>query len=83
MDTILADLSVSMTELKRNPAAVMREAGQRPVAVLNHNKAAFYLLEPRLYEALMDELADQELHRKAVARIKDISRSVAVSLDDL
>ena len=43
MDTVLADVTVSMSEFKRNPAAVLREANHRPVAVLNHNRAAFYM----------------------------------------
>ena len=60
MEAILADVAVSMSEFKKNPAAVLREANKRPVAVLNHNKAAFYLLEPELFEALLDELADRD-----------------------
>jgi len=34
--------------------------------VLNHNKAAFYMIEPALFEALLEELDDQELHRKVL-----------------
>ena len=48
MEAILADLTISMSEFKKNPAAVLREAKRRPVAVLNHNKAAFYMIEPAL-----------------------------------
>ncbi|MBX9715572.1 antitoxin YafN [mine drainage metagenome] len=83
MEAILADITVSMSEFKKNPAAVLREANNRPVAVLNHNRAAFYMVEPRLFKALMDELADQELHRKALSRLADKSRAVEVDLDDL
>lgn len=83
MEAILADLAVSMSEFKKNPAAVLRQAGHRPVAVLNHNRAAFYMVEPRLFEAMMDELADQELYRKAASRLADRSRAVEVDLDDL
>lgn len=83
METILADVAVSMSEFKRNPAAVLREANHRPVAVLNHNRAAFYMVEPRLFEAIMDELADQELYRKASSRLADKARAIEVDLDDL
>ncbi len=83
MEAILADIAVSMSEFKKNPAAVLRESNNRPVAVLNHNRAAFYMVEPRLFEAMMDELADQDLYRKAVARLADKSRAVEVDLDDL
>lgn len=83
METILTSLAVSMSEFKKNPAAVLREANHRPVAVLNHNRAAFYMVEPRLFEAMMEELADQDLYRKAAARLADKSRAVEVDIDDL
>lgn len=83
MEVILTDAVVSMSEFKKNPAAVLREAGHRPVAVLNHNKAAFYMVEPRLFEAMMDELADQELYRKAASRLAEKSRAIEVDIDDL
>ncbi len=83
METILAEIAVSMSEFKKNPAAVLREANNRPVAVLNHNRTAFYMVEPRLFEAMMDELADQELHRKVVSRLADRARAVEVDIDDL
>ncbi|KQY86296.1 type II toxin-antitoxin system Phd/YefM family antitoxin [Pelomonas sp. Root1444] len=83
MEAILAEIAVSMSEFKKNPAAVLREANHRPVAVLNHNRAAFYMIEPRLFEAMMDELADQELYRKAASRLADKARAVEVDIDDL
>jgi antitoxin StbD len=83
MESILADVAVSMSEFKKNPAAVMRQANHRPVAVLNHNRTAFYLIEPRLFEAMMDELADQELYRKALSRLADKARAVEVDIDSL
>ncbi len=83
MEAILADMTVSMSEFKKNPAAVLREAKNRPVAVLNHNRAAFYMVEPQLFEALMEELADQDLHRKVLARLGQKSRAVEVDFADL
>jgi len=83
MQTILADVAVSMSEFKKNPAAVLREANNRPVAVLNHNRAAFYMVEPHLFEAMLDEIADQELYRKAITRLADKARAVEVDIDDL
>ena len=83
MEKILTDFTVSMSEFKKNPAAVLRGAHSRPVAVLNHNKAAFYMVEPRLFEALMEEIGDQELHKKALRRLTEKSKMVEVSIDDL
>ena len=48
MDVIYADLSVSMSSFKKSPAEVLRNAGGKPVAVLNHDRLAFYMLPPRL-----------------------------------
>jgi antitoxin StbD len=83
MQAILADLAVSMSEFKKNPAAVLREANKRPVAVLNHNKTAFYMVEPELFEALLDELADRELLDKVRARLADRTKAVEVDIDEL
>ncbi|UXH80192.1 type II toxin-antitoxin system Phd/YefM family antitoxin [Roseateles amylovorans] len=83
MQAILADIAVSMSEFKKNPAAVLREANKRPVAVLNHNKAAFYMVEPELFQVLMEELADRDLMAKVRARLIDKSRAVEVDIDDL
>jgi antitoxin StbD len=83
MEAILAEVAVSMSEFKKNPAAVLREANHRPVAVLNHNRPAFYMVEPRLFEALMEELAYQELYRKAASRLADKSRAIEVGIGDI
>lgn len=83
MEAILADVAVSMSEFKKNPAAVLREANHRPVAVLNHNRAAFYMIEPRLFEAMMEELGDHELYRTAATRLANKARAVEVDIDEL
>lgn len=83
MHMILSDVAVSMSEFKKNPAAVLREANSRPVAVLNHNKAAFYMIEPALFEAIMEEIGDQDLYQKVLARRADRGSAVEVSLDEL
>ena len=78
---ILADSSVSVTELKKNPMAAV-EAGQGfPVVVLNHNKPAFYCVPAEAYEALIDKLEDQELNEIADAR--QGQKVVKVTLDEL
>ena len=41
MEQVLASRSVSITELKRSPSAVIEQAGSEPVAVLNHNRPAW------------------------------------------
>lgn len=56
MEQVLATRSVSITELKRSPSAVLEQAGSEPVAVLNHNRPAAYLLSPEVYEAMLERL---------------------------
>ncbi len=56
MEQVLASRSVSITELKRSPSAVFEQAGSEPVAVLNHNRPAAYLLSPQVYEAMLERL---------------------------
>ncbi len=56
MEQLLATRSVSITELKRSPSAVLEQAGSEPVAVLNHNRPAAYLLSPAVYESMLDRL---------------------------
>ena len=56
MEQVLASRSVSITELKRSPSSVIEQAGSEPVAVLNHNRPAAYLLPPHVYEAMLERL---------------------------
>ncbi len=56
MELVLARRSVSITELKRSPSAVLEEAGSEPVAVLNHNRPAAYLVPAAVFEAMLLQL---------------------------
>lgn len=47
--------------VQKKPARVLRAAGKKPVAVLNHNRPAFYMITPELFEALVEELSDRDL----------------------
>lgn len=83
METILSDLSVSMTEFKKNPSEALRESGGQAVAVLSHNKPAFYMVPPERYEAMLEAIDDLHLVRVAKERLKQKNRAIAVTLDDL
>ena len=61
METIHADMTVSVTELKRNFAGILASAQGNPVAVLNHNKAEAYLIPARHYEQLLEDAEDRKL----------------------
>jgi antitoxin StbD len=76
IDTIYADLSVSMSEFKKNPAQVLRTAGDKPVAILNHNRPAFYMVTPKIFEALVEALADRELTELVRQRLTQKDQAV-------
>ena len=44
MDYLLAKSSVSITDLKKNPSAIIKEAEGAPVAILNHNRPSAYII---------------------------------------
>ncbi len=81
MEVILADNSISITELKRNPSAVIEAADGESVAVLVHNRPSAYLVPAATYKRLLDRLEDLELAELVRARAKE--RRVKVALDDL
>jgi antitoxin StbD len=81
MDTIYADFSISMSEFKKNPAQVLRVAGENPVAILNHNRPAFYMVTPKIFKMLVEALADRELTELVRHRITQKDQSVEVDID--
>lgn len=83
MDTIYADLSISMSEFKKNPSQILRSAGERPVAVLSHNRPAFYMISPRVYEALIENTEDRELVKIARQRLSLKDTAVEVNIDEI
>ena len=81
MDTIYADFSISMSEFKKNPSQVLRVAGEKPVAILNHNRPAFYMVTPKIFEMFVETLADRELTELVRHRLTQKDRSVEVDID--
>ena len=83
MRQVLADFSVSISELKKNPSSLLSQANGSPIAVLNHNKPTAYLIPADTYEAIMEMIEDYELGKLVEERLGERSGAVAVSLDDL
>jgi antitoxin StbD len=81
METILSGASVSITELKRNPRAVIDAADDEAVAVLVHNRPSAYLVPAGAYQRLMDRLEDLELAE--LVRVRARGKRVKVTLDEL
>ncbi|MGR4974600.1 type II toxin-antitoxin system Phd/YefM family antitoxin [Pseudomonas sp. LARHCG127] len=83
MQNILADVAVSVSELKKNPSAVLSGANGLPVAVLNHNRVMGYMVPANVYEAMVERLDELELVHLVKARLDANETPVQVSLDDL
>ena len=81
MHTILAESTTSISELKKNPMAVVDQGDGFPVAVLNRNQPAFYCVPAKAYELLMDKLEDLELAQ--IVEERKNQPEIKVSLDDL
>jgi antitoxin StbD len=80
-NTILAETTASITDLKKNPMSVVAQGDGFPVAILNRNQPAFYCIPAEAYEALIDKLEDMELN--AIADARTGQKRVRVNLDDL
>jgi len=87
MNALLAETSIGITELKKNPSAVIREAGAATIVVLHHNKPSAYLVPASTYEALMDVLDDLQLIPMVQQRIAtwqiDPTNVIEMSHDEL
>jgi len=78
---VLADISAGISELKKNPMAVIEQGEGAPVAILNRNQPVFYAVPAAAYEALIDKLEDVEL--AAIVRARLDQPEIEVSLDEL
>jgi len=83
MEPIYAKFSASISELKKNPSALIQEAEGSPITILNHNKPTAYLVPAATYEALLEKIEDYELGKIIVERKAEKESAVEVSLDDL
>jgi len=78
---VLSDVTTSISDLKKNPMAVVEQGEGFPVAVLNRNQPVFYCVPAEAYEALMDKLEDIEL-MTIVEERKD-QKEIEVDINDL
>lgn len=83
MQPILANYTASITELKKSPTQLLKDAGDEAVAILNHNVASAYLVPSSLYEKMMDIMDDHYLRKEVDERLNDGEEPIRVDLDDL
>lgn len=78
---VLAEVTASVSELKKNPMGTVAAGDGAAVAILNRNEPAFYCVPASAYEAMIERLDDLELNAIADARAND--PVVKVTLDEL
>ncbi len=83
MRLVLANISASITELKKNPSALLKRASGEPVVILNHNKPTAYLIPAEAFESLMDYLEDLELASIVRERKAEKQQAIDIDIDEL
>jgi antitoxin StbD len=78
---ILAAITASVSELKRNPMGTVAAGEGFPVSILNRNEPAFYRVPAKAHEAMLDRLEDLELN--AIADAREVQAAHKVPRDDL
>ena len=80
---IHADLAVSISDLKRNPQAVVDEAAGGIVALLNRNKPVAYIVPAETFERMMELLEAGELCGIINSRRGELPEAVEIPLAEL
>ncbi len=83
MQPILSNYTASITELKKSPTQLLKDAGDEAVAILNHNVASAYLVPSSLYEKMIDIIDDYHLSQIVKERLNDGDEPIRVDIDDL
>ncbi|MCL2831212.1 MAG: plasmid stabilization protein [Betaproteobacteria bacterium] len=78
---ILAEISASVSELKKNPMGTVASGDGAPVAILNRNAPVFYCVPARAYESLLERLEDLELN--AIADARKNQPLIELNIDEL
>ena len=83
MKAVLASCSASISELKKNPSALIDQAEGEPIAILNHNRPTAYLVPAETYERLMEKLEDYQLGLIVKERQNERISAIEVNIDEL
>jgi antitoxin StbD len=77
----LANSSISISDLKKNPSKIINRLHGAPIAILNNNCPTAYLVPAAAFEAMIEQLDDQFLSQ--LVKDRQHGRNVRVSLDEL
>jgi antitoxin StbD len=83
MEALLANCSASISELKKNPSALIDASDGEPIVILNHNKPTAYLIPADTYQQILDRLEDYELALIVKEREHEKEQAIEVDIDEL
>ncbi len=78
---LLADMSASVTELKKDPMGIIRNGLGETVVILNRNEPAFYAVPPAQYELMMQLIDD--MHLVDLVKQRENEPVTMVDIDEL
>jgi len=83
MQQIYAEQVASISELKKNPTKLIESAAGKPVAILNHNTAAAYLIPVDTYKKMLELMDNKLLELEVTKRLVEDYEPIDVDVNDL
>ena len=80
---VLAPVTATVSELQESPMNILQKGQGQPVAIMDGNQPAFYVVPPDIYEQWVEMADDQELNTVADVRLSDGQEPVKVLPRDL
>ena len=80
---IYANYTVSISQLKRNPQALIDNAHGDIIALLNRNRPTAYIVPAETFDWLMELAEDIELGQIIEERRSEKAEAVEVGIDEL
>ncbi|MFN0046764.1 MAG: type II toxin-antitoxin system Phd/YefM family antitoxin [Sphingorhabdus sp.] len=78
---IFANAGVSISDLKKNPSAIIAAAEGQPIAILNRNTPAAYIVPAKAWKAIVEQIEDMELAQ--IVRQRQNQSGIPVKIEDL
>jgi antitoxin StbD len=83
VEQILSEYTVSITELRKAPGELLKQAAGQTVAILSHNKPAGYIVSPEAYRTMLEVMEDNALGKIVEQRKGSLRKAKVVKLDEL
>jgi antitoxin StbD len=80
---ILADVGVTLSELKKNPTFAIEAARSQQVAVLGPQGPVAYIVSPNVWDHILDVFDERKLVREMGDRLNDLDLTDTVPFEAL